>query len=274
MAYEITVTEEQARVIRDACEMYARVGMGQIGFISEHPALHQLQALMRDGVAVADGIAQHYRDKIEHPHADTTRAWDLYQVVRGRLAWDAAGNPPARPTMQVMYDVPLNTTGEPLAAIRQEIPADILPDESRAFVIMSNDFPLSVALTQAGAEREVIRRRTELAELLGNNERYRVRYIRACEVALASPRPEYSIQILSSEDGIDWVHAVLYPASWSKKEATERAVEALTEAQKADPENWDWDDLVPELKAHGFTITAWHRGPNWDTQRVPIPEEE
>ena len=141
----------------------------------------------------------------------------IYQVVRGRLAWDAAGNPPARPTMQVMYDVPLNTTDEPLAEIKQEAPADILPDLDA---------------------------------------------------------PSYSIQILSSEDGIDWVHAVLYPASWSKKEATERAVEALTEAQKADPENWDWDDLVPELKAHGFTIADWHRGPNWDKQRVPIPEEE
>jgi hypothetical protein len=198
----------------------------------------------------------------------------LYQVIRGRLAWDAAGNPPARPTMQVMYDVPLNTAGEPLAAIRQEIPADILPDEPRAFVIMSNDSPLSVALTQAGAEREIIRRRTELAELVGNNGRYRVRYIRACEVPLASLRPEYSIQILSSEDGIDWVNAVLFPASWSKEEATKRAVEALTEAQKADPENWDWEGVELALQARGFTIADWHRGPNWDKQRVPIPEEE
>jgi hypothetical protein len=30
MSYASTITDEQARVLRDACELYARVGMGQL----------------------------------------------------------------------------------------------------------------------------------------------------------------------------------------------------------------------------------------------------
>ena len=204
MDYELRITEEQAAVLRDACEMYARIGMGQIEFIAEHPALSGTASCVRPYIRAAEN-APHTVTLLNEEAPRVRRSWDLYQVIRGRLAWDTAGNPPARPTIQVMYDQPLNTAGEPLADIRA---ADVK-----------------------------------------------------------------SVLIISSEDGIDYVKVVLYPQSWPSEKADQLAFDALTAAQQPCPEDWDWDNLVPELIARGFVIPHWHRGPNWDKQRVPYPPE-
>ena len=126
MDYELRITEDQARVLRDACELYARIAMGQLRFIAElpHQAPSALLQSLRDALEIAERYMQPPDDVQGEEYDPTRRAWDLYQVIRGRLAWDAAGNPPARPTLQVMYDEPLNTSGEPLALIHK------LPKES------------------------------------------------------------------------------------------------------------------------------------------------
>ena len=120
MDYELRITEDQARVLRDACELYARVAMGQLRFIAELPqAPSALLQSLRGALEIAERYMQPPADVQGEEHDRTRRAWDLYQVIRGRLAWDAAGNPPVRPTIQVMYDPPLNTAGEPLALIQE-----------------------------------------------------------------------------------------------------------------------------------------------------------
>jgi len=125
MDYELRITDEQARVLRDACEMYARVGMGQLEFIAEHPALSGTASCVRPYIRAAEN-ALHTVTLLNEEAPRVRRSWDLYQVIRGRLAWDDAGNPPARPTMQVMYDKPLSTAGEPLAEIRADDTATLL----------------------------------------------------------------------------------------------------------------------------------------------------
>lgn len=34
--YQLTMTEEQAKVIQDACELYFRMDMGQLTYLTEH----------------------------------------------------------------------------------------------------------------------------------------------------------------------------------------------------------------------------------------------
>lgn len=80
-------------------------------------------------------------------------------------------------------------------------------------------------------------------------------------------RAKSVILLLPSEDGQDYAHAVLYPASWSRDEADMRAIEAFTAGQAKNPHEWSWDDFEPELIARGFTIPCWTAGPTWDRSR-------
>ena len=73
--------------------------------------------------------------------------------------------------------------------------------------------------------------------------------------------------ILPSEDGQEYVLAILYPFGWTVDQATERAIDAFKEAQRANPDEWGWEDYEPCLKRRGFVIPRWHRGPTWDKIR-------
>jgi hypothetical protein len=83
-----------------------------------------------------------------------------------------------------------------------------------------------------------------------------------------------NILILPSEDGQEYVAAVIYPDGWAVEQADWLAKDAFTAVQKKHPTEWSWEDCVPELTANGFICVKWHRGPTWDRQRVPIPEVE
>ncbi len=185
------------------------------------------------------------------------RAWDLLQVIRHRLAWDDAGNPPTRPSMQVMYDVPLNSAGEPPAEIQAIAAADIVPAS------------VELACGNCGA-REAISD-GDVVEKDGAVYQLRVTPLNLAPASLPSLRT-YSIIILSSEDGIDWAHAVIYPGDWATEEADRRAIAAFEAVQtrEGDDANWTWETMKPELEARGFILAKWHRGPNWDTVRVPL----
>ena len=252
----LKVSEEQARVLRDACEMYARMGKGQLGFIAEHPSLPRAASCIGMGLRSAE-YALKASVLANEDAVPTCRAWDLYQVIRGRLAWDEAGNPPERPSMQVMYDVPMNTAGETLAEIQAVAAADIGPAS------------VAIACGRCGGREAVSD--GDVVEQDGIT--YRVRLTPLGHTPIALGECTYSVIILSSEDGIDWAHAVLYPKEWASEEADRRAIEAFKSSQKFDPRGWDWDDVEPELIARGFLIPPWHRGPNWDAQRVEVPEE-
>lgn len=101
--YTLTITEEQARVISIATELFSRVCIGQ-----------------------TDDL-RFWKPKANIGMHDTCDegqlAWDLYQVIRHRLAWDRAGNPPVRDwktMMTVDFDEPLKIGPEPLAGIKHE----------------------------------------------------------------------------------------------------------------------------------------------------------
>lgn len=73
--------------------------------------------------------------------------------------------------------------------------------------------------------------------------------------------------ILHSVDGPKWTHAILVPDALEKvsdKDASEMARAAMSRAHDQHGENWDWDDLVPELEKSGFEIPHWFNGPEWD----------
>ena len=119
--YTLTVTEPQAALIRDACELLARVNMGQIDAvvyeaslrIENHFDLHAAHAI---ATQLADVI---WPDGVQKHCARSNTAWDMYQVVRHRIAHDhlAPGAQPDRTC--VIYREPRRTGPEPLAAIEE-----------------------------------------------------------------------------------------------------------------------------------------------------------
>ena len=120
--YTLHLTQKQAAEISHACEILARLRMGQIDmalrelpldkpmeYEREKYVSNYLRSLYRPGWRPIDGAA-----------------WDLYQVIRHRLAWDRAyaegivnpGEPRRWPEMMgVMYDKPMQVGDEPLAKI-------------------------------------------------------------------------------------------------------------------------------------------------------------
>ena len=122
--YTLTITEKQAQEISRACEILARLQMGQIDMaLRELPLDKPLD--YQQQLYIENYLESLYRQDGER--YDSV-AWDLYQVVRHRLAWDraiAAGEvkPNGRRNwgtmMGVIYDEPLRMGGEPLAGIEK-----------------------------------------------------------------------------------------------------------------------------------------------------------
>ena len=141
MPYTISLTDAQAQVLSTACEILARLGIGQYD-----DALRHLP--QRDGIdwgawhddmrTIGEMLSRHmvngidgYRSSLGINHAKTSDesqvAWDMYQVIRHRLAWDraiAAGitDGTVRDWSQMMgvhYDKPMKSSAEPLAQINK-----------------------------------------------------------------------------------------------------------------------------------------------------------
>lgn len=136
--YRLTVTAEQLRTLQIATEMLMRVGMGQFDLVAEwSPLAVDAEAKHADGCARWHTLKDELR-RLErlalpglpdgghpgpgHPMANpqSGRACDLHQVIRHRLAWDRAGNPPLRDwstMLGVDFDEPRSCTGEALAMV-------------------------------------------------------------------------------------------------------------------------------------------------------------
>lgn len=138
--YQITVTAKQAMLLSLACETIARLGAGQLRRALEHlPLNRETSGWNADMDTIGQILSRHTKNNIGgwHSslsiHSDVTSesskiAWDLYQVIRRRLAWDRAVedgivetiySPRKWPEMlRVFYDDPLKTSKEPLAKIQ------------------------------------------------------------------------------------------------------------------------------------------------------------
>lgn len=139
--YTVTITREQAYVLIKATEILARLGIGQFrdaleclptreflphGWHEDMDAIGKL--LSRHMIEGIDGyrsiLGMHHNDVRENARV----SWDLYQVLRNRLAWDRAiadgivesiESPRKWPEMmQVYYDEPMRVSCQPLALVR------------------------------------------------------------------------------------------------------------------------------------------------------------
>lgn len=127
--YKITVTDEQAAVIRNALEFYARMGMGQFTEI--------LHLTYRKDVSSAD--RQDARELLDRVHKLLTKlpanayngilqdevddffrvAWEVMQTIRHRLAWDEC---PEGNFQYVRFDAPYKMSkdnNDPLPTIER-----------------------------------------------------------------------------------------------------------------------------------------------------------
>lgn len=147
-AYTLTVTAKQAAIISAACELLARLGLGQWpGFIRHLPgdALRhacELEDELRP--IMAAWFARHPigKDKVvingwqsslgmgsQHVSSAARVAFDLHQVIRHRLAWDKAvadgitdGQTRDWSRMMIVdFDDAMRCGTEPLAAMEKSI---------------------------------------------------------------------------------------------------------------------------------------------------------
>lgn len=91
--YKLTLSERQAHCIKSACETQSRLEFGQLGAITDALSgvlLHEDWQLLCEKVRELEGFIS------KLPRKNTLRSdycemsWDLYQVIRHRLAWDRA----------------------------------------------------------------------------------------------------------------------------------------------------------------------------------------
>ena len=120
--YTLHLTEKQAAEISHACEILARLRMGQIDMALRELPLDKPMEYEQERY-VSNYLRSLYREDGRQLHQIS---WDLHQVVRHRLAWDRAyakgiikpGEPRKWPEMLgVMYDEPMQLGDEPLAQI-------------------------------------------------------------------------------------------------------------------------------------------------------------
>lgn len=144
--YTLTVTAIQAQVIADACDLLSRVQSGQwpvaydllpkdgnITWEQWHEARDAIKVIMKtilkDGI---DGVASSFGVGSPETPPSSDIAWDIYQVIRHRLAWEEAirrGDARSiddgrdwRSMMGVAYDPPMRFGPEPLAKMQSLVP--------------------------------------------------------------------------------------------------------------------------------------------------------
>lgn len=142
MTYAITITKQQAHTLSIACEILARLGIGQFRDALEWLPVKQWRApgWNEDMDTIGRILSSHmignidgYRSNLGMHHKDVCKtaqiAWDMYQVIRHQLAWDRAiaegtvnpGEPRKWPEMmQVHYDTPSKVSTEPLATMERK----------------------------------------------------------------------------------------------------------------------------------------------------------
>ena len=122
--YTIQVTEEQVATLSMACEITARLGIGQIDMAFDELPMRE-PVRWDDWHSIMDDIRRQLR-----VHCDANmgirrakdrhkEAWDLHAVFRHRLSWDRlADQGKDKPDFYtVNYDKPDKTSAQPLAEI-------------------------------------------------------------------------------------------------------------------------------------------------------------
>ena len=124
LRYTLTVTPAQAAIIRDACELLARIHLGQIDHVVDEISLRGGEVIdVHEAKNLAGKLRMELFPKgISYPHNSrldrASNAWDLYQVTRNVIAHNE--RPPTEENKgDVSYREPMLTGTEPLAEMEQ-----------------------------------------------------------------------------------------------------------------------------------------------------------
>ena len=126
--YVLTLTREQAIMVSNTCELFARLKIGQFDRITEHlldPSLEDYcdkRDLANDLLKIVACTllgSTVYRTPCTQPDDLHHRAWNIHAVIRHCMAWH--DNPKGN-VWSVAYDKPFPHGGEPLPEIKvQEV---------------------------------------------------------------------------------------------------------------------------------------------------------
>lgn len=113
--YSLDLDESAVELLMKALDLYARIGIGQIEGLLDHPEVQK--ALLTTDALEARYAASRLKEvvfgfttaasrSIASPSVmdDTKRAFDIFCVLRHRMAWDKAGNPPKRTSAMIFVD--------------------------------------------------------------------------------------------------------------------------------------------------------------------------
>ena len=120
--YVLTLSPEQALVVEQACELYARLNIGQFETITEKllddysasdygRRRDAANSLFRAAAEVIFGRDPHGQLNVSKG-AQHKRAWAVYTTLRHRRAWH--DNPEGAKTWSVCYDDPMPYGIEPM----------------------------------------------------------------------------------------------------------------------------------------------------------------
>lgn len=123
--YILKITEDQAKIISKALDLYSRIFMGQFkeildfqfGWKMELEDHEWCRKALQTVKRVATGLENNayygiFSEKISNK---ARAAYDIHQVIRNKLAWD--NNPNGGIT--VNFDKPINTSAMPLPDIKK-----------------------------------------------------------------------------------------------------------------------------------------------------------
>jgi len=121
MKYLIEVDEEHLKALQLAAEVVARIGIGQVGEIARVVGNVRLpQELEKDlKKELHPELGQgHYGIGNTKVREEANVLWDIYQVVRNRLAHDNL-KPGEVPSFTVSFDSPMKTSNVDLIKIKK-----------------------------------------------------------------------------------------------------------------------------------------------------------
>lgn len=136
--YTLHLNATQAATISKACEVLARLGMGQFRDALEclpttefcppgwHEDMEGIAHILKKHTTIMYGVGSYHSISSQKTSEQSKVAWDVYQVTRHRLSWDKAqaeGHPgegkASPPTWTVNFDNPMKTSKEPLARMEK-----------------------------------------------------------------------------------------------------------------------------------------------------------
>ncbi len=133
--YRLEVTEAQLRAIELACEVCARIKIGQPGMAlamlgitngdGQNAMNYDLEQWVDTGIKPAMGLAMNASFGVGK-FVDADNLFDLHETIRHRLSWDAAedeglvqpgGQRLWREMWGICYDKPMHWGDQPLAVV-------------------------------------------------------------------------------------------------------------------------------------------------------------